>query len=327
MDESRYAKRVQAQITQYAGVENMHALPDISGYWRAKFVRDAVRNVFGVERHLDFYAKPFLAAVQKTGNSNLVSIGAGDGAIELGVAKIMRQAGAKFRFHLLELSPIQIARGRRNAAEAGLTSCVTFIEADINTWKPSEEYAGVMAHHSLHHVQNLEGLFDEIKQSLLGCFCTMDMIGRNGHMRWPEVLQLVQLFWAIIPPEKRKHKVLPNFEQGFYNHDCSKEGFEGIRAQDILPCLVERFGFQSFYAFGGLIDPFISRGFGHHYDSKNDWDRSFIDLVGTLNDILIECGHIKPTQMHAIMTTDMDVTPKTYRGRTPTFCIRSMQNR
>jgi hypothetical protein len=39
----------------------------------------------------------------------------------------------------------------------------------------------------LHHVLNLEGLFGQIKSHLKehGLFIISDIIGRNGHLRWP----------------------------------------------------------------------------------------------------------------------------------------------
>ena len=42
--------------------------------------------------------------------------------------------------------------------------------------------------------------------------------------------------------------------------------FEGIRAQDILPLLVERFTFDEFIGFGNVIDPFVDRSFGPNFD-------------------------------------------------------------
>ena len=49
----------------------------------------------------------------------------------------------------------------------------------------NHEYDAVIANQSLHHVTNLEGLFDAIRHSLhpTGVFVTSDMIGRNGHDR------------------------------------------------------------------------------------------------------------------------------------------------
>lgn len=319
-----YAVKVQQQIDQYKNVEKMHASVGAADYYNAKYERDIFRSVFAPAKdHLDFYALEFVEAVKATGNRNIVSIGSGDGLIEIGVARRMLKAGAQgFQIELTDLSPFQLKRAERNVKEAGLAQHFAFSEADLNNWSPSREYGGVMAHHSLHHIENLEGLFDAIRSCLRGSFCTMDMIGRNGHMRWPEVLELVQALWALLPPEKRRHPTLPGYEDGFYNHDCSTEGFEGIRAQDILPCLVERFGVKKFYAKGGLIDPFISRGFGPNFNPEDPWDRAFLDMVALLNARLIRVGHIKPTHMFAVMTTDMAATPTVHEGLTPEFCIR-----
>jgi hypothetical protein len=186
-------------------------------------------DVFGSKSHIDSYSKYLRSAIVSTGQSALLSIGSGDGAVEVEVAKLLRQSGVRFNFNLLEISPVQIERAQRRIAEEGLQQHFVLHEVDVNAWEPKAEFAGIMAHHSLHHVVQLERLFDGVKKSLLGYFCSIDMIGRNGHMRWPEVLELVQLFWALLPPEKRKHAVLPNFENGFYNHDSSSIGFEGIR--------------------------------------------------------------------------------------------------
>jgi hypothetical protein len=318
-----YKKRIDSQINQYKNVEDMHSdVPAINNYYKSKFVSTKVSSIFDIKNHIQFYYKYLNESINKTGNPNLVSIGSGDGSIEVEVGKLFSRTGDKFRFTLLELSSIQIDRAISKVNKAGLEKNFNFVQTDLNSWGPKEKYAGIMAHHSLHHVVNLEHLFDGIKNSLEGKFCSMDMIGRNGHMRWPETLALVNKFWNIIPLEKRKHRTLPGFERTFYNHDCSTVGFEGIRAQDILSCLVKRFRFERFFAFGGLIDPFVSRGFGHNYNINSDWDKSLIDLIANLDDILIDCGYIKPTQMFAVMTNTLEQKTKIYRNRTPEFCIR-----
>ena len=55
-----------------------------------------------------------------------------------------------------------------------------------------------MANHSLHHVLALEHLFAQVSATLRedGVFVVNDMIGRNGHQRWPEALDLLQRIWA-----------------------------------------------------------------------------------------------------------------------------------
>ncbi|MEO8673178.1 MAG: class I SAM-dependent methyltransferase, partial [Tahibacter sp.] len=104
--------------------------------------------------------------------------------------------------------------------------------------------------------------------------------------------------------------------------DCSGEGFEGIRAQDILPLAMQRFGFDFFLGYGNIIDPFVDRSFGPHFDAENELDRSFIDRVHARDEAEIFAGNIKPTHMFAVMRQDRSVRPITRLHLTPEFCTR-----
>jgi hypothetical protein len=322
-NEAEYEERIKAQIKQYANIDgDMHSIPDISSYYRNNFVKQQTAEIFGTTGVTEFYADPMIRSIERTGLSRIASIGPGDGTIELQIAKYLHARNVEFKFTLLELSPILLEKAVRNFHREGLADLLDPQEVDINTWSPTTEYACYMAHHSLHHIESLERLFDGVKASVLGNFVTMDMIGRNGHMCWPEVLEMVEKIWAFLPVDKRQHYALKGYEKQFINWDCSKQGFEGIRAQDILPLLVTRFGFEGFLGFGGLIDPFVSRGFGRHYNATVLEDRAFIDFLGHINDILLDLGYIKPTKMFAVMTKDMGTKTKCIGRRTPYFSVR-----
>ena len=81
-------------------------------------------------------------------------------------------------------------------------------------------------------------------------------------MRWPEALGIVEAISANAPDRYKYNHQLKRYEERLDNWDCSEEGFEGVRAQDILPLLVKRFAFRKFLAFGNLTDLFIDRSFG-----------------------------------------------------------------
>ena len=128
--------------------------------------------------------------------------------------------------------------------------------------------------------------------------------------------------WRALPAEKQKHAVLKWTSEDYRDHDCSTQGFEGIRAQDILPELIKRFEFHTFFAWGGLTDVFVGRGYGANFDSAEETDRKFIDLVDDLNEVLIENGSIKPTTLCAIMQKEKVSNPQTYRDRTAEKMLR-----
>src|SRR5439155_24060753 len=162
-----------------------------------------------------------------------------------------------FRLDGLDLSPILIDRFEHSVTKSDLRQLVFPRVADLNEASLAEPYDVIMANHSLHHIVDLEKLFELIEASLkeTGIFATADMIGRNGHMRWPETEAVLQSVWLLRSEQQRfNHQLLELQLDKFKNFDCSKEGFEGIRAQDILYLILNRFSPYKFFGYGGFID-------------------------------------------------------------------------
>lgn len=327
MLQKTHDERIKEQIRQYANTENMHGqLADIFRYWQEKYFKPRFADVCRVNNHLEFYAMPMVERIRRTGVRDVISFGCGDAQVEVGVANVLKREGVTdFRFHCVELSPLQIDRARAFVEGAGFAGNFSFVEADFNTWRPGGQvFAGAMCHHALHHVLDLEHLIGAIHEALHpdGVFVSIDVVGRNGHMRWPEALEVVDKIWRFLPDSKKYHHILKTIDSAYQNRDCSNQGFEGIRSQDILPILTQHFGFEAFLGFGNLIDVFTSRGFGANFDAEDDHDRAFIDFVEFLNEMLIDLGHIKPTRMCAVMVKDEAVEPRVYKHWTPAFCVR-----
>jgi hypothetical protein len=149
------------------------------------------------------------------------------------------------------------------------------------------------------------------------------MIGRNGHQRWPEALAMVQEFWKKLPPSYRYHHALKCYDEFFEDRDCSTEGFEGIRAEDILPLLLDRFQFEVFVGFANVIDPFVDRGYGPNFDAERAWDRNFIDEVERRDEQELEAGRLTPTHMMGVAGNGLR-NPMPREGRqSPRFCVRT----
>ena len=321
-DETRIAQ----QIAQYADVENMHAkLSEINAYWKKAHHRDRMQEGTGVANHIQLYARAIKDGFAASPVRRVVSLGSGDGAIEVQVAKTLERDGVTdYEFLLHELSPIQNERAQLRAQEAGLKGKFVTFETNLNEWQPDGEFAAVIAHHSLHHIVELEHVFDQILAFMApgGTFATFDIIGRNGHMRWPETYAIINAFWHFLPEDKRRHAVLNFVADDYRDHDSSTQGFEGIRAQDILPELVSRFEFETFFAWGGLTDVFTGRGYGANFDATIPEDQRFISLVDELNEALLSIGAIKPTILCAVMQKSFKGTPRRYRGREPAAMVR-----
>lgn len=325
MTDDAYEARVRSQIEQYADTLNMHDLPDIFHVWSDGYIRPGLESVFNTPSIDQAYALAFIEATSREGSSGrILSIGCGDGSVEIRVAKDLIQRGVeRFHFVCADLSPILLNNLKKSVEREGLSKYFTAAETDLNRMQIDGMFDMIMANHSLHHIEALESLFEFSSKSLTdgGIFATCDMIGRNGHLRWPETAAVLSALWPVLTIEQRYHAQLRRVSENFLDHDCSTEGFEGIRAQDILPLMLEKFHPYKFFAYGGFVDVLVDRGYGHGYDPKSESDVAFIRFLANINEIMLDSGVIKPTMLMAYFTKDRR-TEKYYRDRSAAFCLR-----
>lgn len=327
--EPDYESRIAAEIKTFTDDVVVHELPPIFHYWSNKYLLPKI-EAFGFRHPDDFFVKQLAARMTESGHvgdHQFISIGAGNCDTEVRVAKALLADGFdSFSIECLELNPAMLERGRAYAQEQGVARHVHPIAGDFNQWTPDKPYHAVMANQSLHHVLNLEGLFDAVRDAIRptnGTLVTSDMIGRNGHLRWPEALAIVEEYWRRLAPRYRYDWQLRRQEDAFVNWDCSIEGFEGIRAQDILPLLTQRFHFDLFVPFANVISPFIDRSFGPNFDVDSAEDRALIDEIHARDEQEILAGTIKPTQMFAVLSLDHTRAMRTISELTPQSCIRN----
>ena len=321
-----YEQRALNEQARFATCENVHDLPAIFHYWSNKYLLPAIQRC-GFS-HPDMF---FAMHMQKTfgegetAHRRFISIGAGNCDTEVELAGILRKRGHEnFTIECLDLNANMLARGEALAREKNLSAHLKFTRGDFNTWRAQEKYHAVIANQSLHHVTELEHLFDAIGEALHdgGVFITSDMIGRNGHQRWPEARAIVQEFWNELPQEKRYNLQVRRLENEFMDWDCSGESFEGIRSQDVLPELLARFEFEFFHAFGNVIDPFVDRSFGHHFNPQLGADREFIDRVQARDAAELAAGNITPTHMFAVLKNGVPGKCVNAFGRGPAESVR-----
>ena len=323
-----YEERLARENEIFADQAQVHDLPEIFHYWSHRYLLPILQS-FDSQHPEDFIALHLFESARRCGSARprFVSIGCGNCDAEVRIAQGLQRRGlSDFTLECLDINPAMLERGRQLAAEAGLADHVLPMLGDFNRWAPVGQYDGIMANQSLHHVLELEILFDAIRAALKpeAGFVVSDMIGRNGHQRWPEAAAIVREFWAELPPVYRYNHQLSRQEDNFLDWDCSGEGFEGVRAQDILPLLLERFGFEVFIGFGNVIDPFVDRGFGHHFDEQHPFDRHFIDRVHARDEAEMQAGRITPTHMLAVLRSTPQLHTRHRPNLSPQQCVRQV---
>lgn len=327
LESSRFGYRIRKarEIRTFASCREVHDLPPIFHYWSNRYLRPKLER-HGFD-HPDAFFVKFLSPCIRSSSSDVarvLSIGSGNCDTEVRIARALVDLGlTNFAFECLDVSQEMLDRGRALAIESGVAAQMRFSRVDLNRHLIGAPADAIMANQSLHHIVELERLFDSIRQALLphGRFMVSDMIGRNGHMRWPEARDIVSEFWRELPERYRYNHQLRRTEKEFLDWDCSVSGFEGIRAQDILSLCVDRFGFDLFLGFANVIDPFIDRGFGPNFNVQAPWDREFIDRVHERDEVEIRSGHVKPTHMFAVMKVG-DGANEFHDGLSPRRAIR-----
>lgn len=301
MPSDAHARRIASEIRVFAEQGRLHGSNTAADWRNNHILAPRMAAVFGVSRVHDIYASVIHEALVRTGPAPVYSIGCGSGHEEIEVLRAADRLGLPpFTIIGLELSPISVERARENAAEAGLAERFLPRVHDLNQGMPDlPPAAAIMAHHVLHHIVALEQLYAQLAAALhpQGCFVTFDMMGRNGHMRWPEVLPALRALWHRLPEQYRQdhvwHQPMPHFQ----DWDCAIEGFEGVRAQEVLPLLAEQFVPSRLLAWGGVLETFTSdrAGPGFHPESSPQ-DKAFLQAVSDWQDGLLARRATTPTE-------------------------------
>ena len=330
LNQDGYKEKIQNEINFYKDCDNVHELPDIFHYWSNKYLLPKLKP-FGFTNPDDFFVfhcKKYCQDNPALKIIRITSIGSGNGELEVSIAvNLAKENMTNFVIECVDINQYMLERTLTLAKEKEVEQYIKINQADFNKWLPKKKnsYDIVIANQSLHHVLELEHLFDSIYKGLKkqGIFVTSDMIGRNGHMRWPEALEVLKSFWAELPDNYKFNQLLKREEKQYINHDCSTEGFEGIRAQDILKLLTKKFHFKLFIPFANIVMVFIDRPFGHNFDVNNPRDLEFIDRVHAKDEELMLNGMLKPTQMLAVMSKNHRTETKLLNPKlTPKYCIR-----
>jgi ubiquinone/menaquinone biosynthesis C-methylase UbiE len=324
-----YSAKISAELGLYAEKEEVHDLPVVYHFWSERYCLPLFKEMgfTGLEDFLDRHVAEQCAR-RAPEHARLVSLGAGNGDTEIGIAERLRRQGIEnLELVLLELNPHMLERAMTNAKKHGMEDRVVAAQTDLNEWRADGTADVYFANHSLHHVVALEKILAEVTTSLHpeGLLLVNDMIGRNGHVRWPEAADLVHRIWNAAPRRYRWNHFQQSLDEIYPDIDCSTSGFEGIRAQDILPLLLKTLHPDVYITFLNVADPFIDRVYGPNFDTDNPEDLAFIDALGRLDDAAIDLGLVTPT--HLVASFRAQQVPCRYpRDRSPQRTLRSVDD-
>ena len=292
------AEQVAFRSCQYRG----DTLPEIFHYWSSRHVRPLAERVGMVSA-----GEMYLAEARKVARRKGTRL---DRQHRVG-RRLARIVAAR-----------QVARGRPGRAHgvhrlqrgahahrggggeiAGLGDRISVAVLDGNRPFALDRVDVLIVNQFFHHVEELEVLVASLRVSLDadGVLLTSDVIGRNGHLPWPSVDAIVQEAWRRLPAAQRFDRYYMERRERYAPVDHAAYSNEGVRAQDVVECLLAGFDFERFLAFGGAIMPFVERRIGFNFDPSSAEDAAFIDGLATLDNQRIEAGDYPASNMIAVL--------------------------
>jgi SAM-dependent methyltransferase len=316
-ESSDHQRRVRREIRFYQDVESVHDLPAAHDYVAGRFLTPRLLEAFGYGDFPGMILRYLRDHPRDEAHIEVLSLGSGNCDFEI---DLMAGHGLRCRVTCTELNPQMLERAAARARERDVAAQFTFVECDVNELKLDRDFDIVLASHSLHHFVALEAIFDEVAAHLGpdSLFLINDMIGRNYHQFSPATLDMVNRLWDVLPAELKVDARTRQFEPHRMQIDHSAYGFEGVRAQDILPLLDERFVFQDFAPFWTLANRFVDRDFGHGFDVDDPLHTAFLDYLARLDEFCCRERLLRPTQMLAVLRPKgAAVVPRRLDGLTP----------
>lgn len=313
-----YQRKLGTEIARYAAEINVHDLPPINHVVNGASLSQWLNELTGESDIRDWWAKEITALLNtRHDDVNVLSVGCGNGDVELDVLERVSEPH-RVRLLGLDVNPLMIERANSMAAQRGLAHTV-FALQDLNDVKLSGPFDVVLASHALHHIVDLEKLFAAIDAAASEQFIFLvnDMIGRNGHVMWPATYSVVRAIWDTLDRKYKYNAYWKDYDREPMNHDCSNDGFEGIRAQDILHLLIEQFDWEMFLPFSTIINRFTDRGYGYNFRPENPADVDLIMRILALDVQLLKEKKLAPVQCLMKLRKKGSVQQPRYLFQTP----------
>lgn len=209
--------------------------------------------------------------------ARVASLGCGFGGLERGLATL----GIARRIDGYDLAAPAIAEARRLAAEAGLHQ-VHYHVADLDRDSlPEGAFDIVFASHSVHHIDNLDGLFASVRRALRpgGIFHLQEYVGPD-RFQWTDAqLQGINEFMATLPLKYRRFP--GGMERGPVDRPTVEaviavDPSEAVRSSQIEAALARHFAVLESRPLGGALLQTGLSGIAQNFDPDNAQDSAHL---------------------------------------------------
>ncbi|MBU0579475.1 class I SAM-dependent methyltransferase, partial [Patescibacteria group bacterium] len=219
-----------------------------------------------------------------------LSLGCGIGNLE----RHLLSLGFFRSFDAIDISKGALRQAKKNASEVGIK--VNYKIGDLNSIRlPSNEYDVMFANMSLHHVKNLESLFNKIEKCLVkdGLFIINEYIGPDQFQYTKKQIVIINEIIEKLPKIYRKRitdKLIlkPYFMPPSVQYMNDNDPSEAIRSSDILKYSYKYFEVLEKHDYGGTISHMLLQDIAGNFNANNSKDRFALEMIIYIEGILIK---------------------------------------
>ena len=224
-----------------------------------------------------------------------LNIGSGHGGLERhGVfIDVARQ------FDGYDVSPGAVELATDLAAKNGWSDRISYAVADLNKYVfPRATYDAVFASQSLHHIEALEHVFDQVQQTLKpgGLLVVNEFVGPNQFQWTHKQLHHANEQLRKIPERYRTDSSAGGIKTEITRQTIAQmnavDPTEAIRSQDIVPLIEQRFDVLDRRDFGGTIVYLVLEGIAGNFTSAEE-DRAVLRDLFSAEQSLLKSGELE----------------------------------
>ena len=288
-----YEQLMQAEKEHYSQIERtedlkeggQHANSSWAYYWR-RVAESISQSEYG---NLALYLDHTFGAAG--GAIRILSLGSGYCGMELELAKGL---ASNYSITCTDVNEVLFEEAKRRAQQDNLS--MVFRMEDLNFIRiPEQEFDLIVAHASLHHVINLEHLFDQIAKGLTprGIFHLVEVTGMNRKLIWDENERFANALLDLVPA-----RITRNLRLGI---TFETEGMEGVRQQEIPELLHQRFQ-PLFELRHGAFIRFICTHpeLGKYFDPADDEARRYLDFLIDCDEVAVKRKVLRPLELWGV---------------------------
>ncbi|MAU12450.1 MAG: SAM-dependent methyltransferase [Anaerolineaceae bacterium] len=228
----------------------------------------------------------------------MASIGCGSGGLERALASW----NAFSHCDAYDIAPGAIKLAKQHAADAGFTQ-INYEVRDINSLEwPSDHYDAVWFNGSLHHIEQLERVYQQVSHTLKpgGYLFFNEYIGPSRFDFTERQKQVMDAVFKLLP-QRFKRSFIPNYPHPYLQATPIPDPVEvqrvdpseAVRSDEIMSILPDYFDILEFNKMGGTILQFLLAGIAGNFHPSDKDAMRMLDMLFAIEDTLIDIGDIQ----------------------------------